>query len=99
MERSGKVATPFTAFWVRVPERVPPHGFALRATVTGAVEVVTVLPKASWKATRTAGVMVAPAVAVDGAERNASRIGTTPPVMSKGAEVAEVRPVELAVRV
>jgi len=45
--RPPKLATPFTAFTVVVPDRVPPAGFVPRVTVTALVELVTVLPEAS----------------------------------------------------
>ena len=53
MDRSPNVATPVTAFWqtvpgsaelVEVPCSVPPFGLLSSPTVTGAVDVVTVLP-------------------------------------------------------
>ena len=61
MERLEKVATPATAAMVSVPERVPVPGLAPMATVTLAVELVTVFAKASCTATRTAGAMATPA--------------------------------------
>src|SRR5262245_25444110 len=66
MERLEKVATPPTADTVVVPDSVPPPGLVPMATVMLAVELVTVLPKASWTATCTAGEMLTPAVALLG---------------------------------
>jgi hypothetical protein len=53
MLRFVKVATPFTAFTVVVPERVIPEVSIPGETkmVTGAVALVTVLPKSSWMVT------------------------------------------------
>src|SRR2546423_7607312 len=62
----AKVATPFTAATVVVPERVPLAGLVPIATVMLVVEVVTVLPWASWTVTRTAGEFAAPAAALLG---------------------------------
>jgi hypothetical protein len=45
--RPLKLATPFTAFTVAVPESVPPLGFTAIATVTAFVALGTVLPEAS----------------------------------------------------
>ena len=60
------VATPLIAATVIVPERVPLAGLVPIATVMLLVEVVTVLPRASWTATCTAGVLAAPAAALLG---------------------------------
>jgi hypothetical protein len=74
--RSEKLATPFVALTIAVPPSVPPAGFDPIATVIAALDVVTVLPLASWTATRTGGVMVAPATTLAGGERvNASLVG------------------------
>ncbi len=69
-----KVATPFTAATVVVPASVAPPGLVPIATVTVAVDEVTVLPEESWIATRTAGLMVAPALMVLGCWMNATRL-------------------------
>src|SRR3954468_8048841 len=66
MERLENVATPPTADTVAVPESVPPPGLVPIATVTLALELVTVLLNASCTVTCTAGAMAAPAVAFDG---------------------------------
>ena len=60
MLRLGKVAVPFTALSVAVPDRVPPPGFVPMATVMEFVAVVTTVPWASSTLTWTDGVMVAP---------------------------------------
>src|SRR5947208_931957 len=64
---------PLTARTVVVPERVAPVGFAASAIVTSEDAVVTVLPNASWSATRMAGSKVAWLSAVPGWSRNANR--------------------------
>ena len=61
-----KVATPFTAVTLVVPERVPPPGFVPSATVTVPVNPVAVFPCASSAVTCTAGVIAAPAVVLFG---------------------------------
>src|SRR5207244_2215955 len=68
----AKVATPLTAATVVVPDRVPLAGLVPIATVMLVVAVVTVLPWASWTATRTAGVLAAPATALLGCTVKAS---------------------------
>src|SRR6478735_8481775 len=57
MDRFEKLATPFTATTVVVPDSVPPPGLVPMATVTLAVELVTVLSKASRTVTCTAGAL------------------------------------------
>src|SRR5262245_54321892 len=66
MERLEKLATPFTAATVVVPESVPPPGLLPMATVMLAVELVTVLPNESCTATCTAGLIAAPATELAG---------------------------------
>src|SRR5690242_13622260 len=61
MERSVNVATPLAAATESVPESAPPAGLLAIASVTVAPEAVTMFPAASSMATRTDGVMVAPA--------------------------------------
>src|SRR5512140_588389 len=75
MERLENVATPATAATVVVPDNVPPPGLAPIATVTFAVELVTVFPNASCTATCTAGLMALPAVALVGCTMNATLSG------------------------
>src|SRR6185369_15930159 len=80
MDRLENVATPLTAATVAVPESVPPPGLVPMATVTFAVELVTVLLNASCTATCTAGAIDAPAEALLGCTMNATRsaaAGTT----------------------
>jgi hypothetical protein len=68
-----KVAMPFCGVAVNVPPRpVPPP----RASVTGLVAVVTVFPLLSCTATVTAGVIVAPVVALVGCCTNANFVAT-----------------------
>src|SRR6266851_1601862 len=57
MDRLLNVATPLTALTVLVPLSVPPLGLVPMATVIEALLVVTVLPKASWTVTLTAGLI------------------------------------------
>src|SRR5207247_10614509 len=57
MLKLEKVATPDTAATLAVPASVPPPGFVPLAPGTVPVNPVTVLPKASWAVTRTAGVI------------------------------------------
>src|SRR2546426_1107246 len=66
MLRLEKVATPLTAATVVVPARVPLAGLVPIATVMLVVAGVTVLPRASWTATCTAGVIAAPAAVLLG---------------------------------
>ena len=72
MLRPAKVTTPLAAATVVVPDRVPPLGFVAIATVTLPPKPVTVLPRASWTVTRTAGVMALPAVVPLGCTVNTS---------------------------
>src|SRR2546422_9667571 len=74
MLRFAKVATPFTALTVAVPESVAPARFESIATVRAFVAVVTVAPVAVWMATCTAGAIAAPAVALLGWTVIASRV-------------------------
>src|SRR5262245_4022467 len=98
MERLEKVATPFTAATVVVPDSVPPPGLAPMATVMLAVELVTVFPNASCTAARTAGALhAAPAVLV-GCTVKASREAPAG-VMLNAAEVAPVSAPDAAFRV
>ena len=70
------VATPFCGVTVSVPARPVP---LVRASVTGLVAAVTVLPLLSSIATVTAGAIVTPAVALEGCCRNASLAATGVP--------------------
>ena len=80
-----KVATPFTAATVTVPDSEAPLGLVPSATVTLVVVPVTVIPDASSIATRTAGAIAAPAAAVPGCTVKASCVATL--VVPVGAEV------------
>src|SRR5262245_53564479 len=64
--KADDTATPFTADTDWVPPSVPPAGLLAIPTVTVPVRGVAVLPKASRAATRTAGLIFAPAVVVLG---------------------------------
>src|SRR5437762_2624429 len=86
------VATPPTAATVVVPERVPPAGFVPIATVTLPVKPGTTFPEASCAVIWSAGVIAAPAVAVEGSTVKTSRVAVEG-TMSNGALVAPVRPV------
>src|SRR3954466_13127639 len=66
MDRLEKEARPPDAATVAVPDRVPPPGLVPIATVTLAVELVTVFPNASCTVTCTAGAIATPAVALVG---------------------------------
>ena len=61
----AKVATPVTALTEVVPPSVAPLGL-VSATVTEAVELVTVFPRPSCTTTCTAGLIAAPAVVLAG---------------------------------
>src|SRR5436309_2966203 len=94
----AKVATPFTAPSVVVPDSVPPPGFAPSARDTLPAKLRSVLPSASCAVTWTAGVIGAPAVVLDGCTVNTS-CAAAPGVMSNSALVPVVRPVAAAVKV
>src|SRR6185295_10287883 len=98
MDRLEKLATPFTADTVVVPDSVPPPGLVPIATVMLADELVTVLPNVSCTATCTAGEMAAPAVALVGWTVKASREAAAG-VMLNPAEVAGVSGADAAVSV
>src|SRR5262245_48987124 len=72
MERVENVATPPTADTVVVPDSDPAPGSSPIDTVMLAVELVTVLLKASCTVTCTAGAIATPATAFDGWRVNAS---------------------------
>src|SRR5713101_4580822 len=72
MLRSVNVATPDAEPTVNVPDRVPPPGFVPIAIVTLPAKPVAVLPPASSAVTWTAGVITAPAPALEGGTVNAS---------------------------
>src|SRR6266566_4287553 len=80
----GNVATPPAAATAAVPESVPPPGFAPMASVTVAVNAVAVFPCASCAVTWTAGVIGAPAVALEGCTETTRRVAA-PAAMLNGA--------------
>src|SRR5687767_15474347 len=98
MERVENVATPATAATVVVPDSVPPPGLVPIATVMLAVELVTVLLKASCTVTCTAGLIATPAVAFVGWTVKAS-LEAAAGVMLNPAEVAPVSGDDAAVSV
>src|SRR3954468_9123919 len=98
MDSVGKEATPATAETVVVPESVPPPGLVPIATVMLAVELVTVLLKASCTVTCTAGEIPTPAVALVGWTVKAS-LDAAAGLMLKAMEVAPVSGADAAVSV
>src|SRR5438093_1310766 len=98
MDRLERVATPFTAPTVVVPDRAPPPGLVPMATVMLATELVTVLPNASCTVTCTAGEIATPATALLGCTEKVS-LEAAAGVMLNPVEVAPVSPAELAARV
>ena len=97
IERLLKVATPFTAAIVVVPDRAPPPGFVPIATVTLAELVGTTRLLASSTRTVTTGEMGALVPALEGWVPKARWVGT--PEIEKAALVAPPRPALAAVRV
>ena len=93
-----KVATPLTALTVLVPASVPLEGLEPIATVIETLELVTVLPLASWTATVTAGLIDVPVAALVGCCWKASLVAA-PGVILKAELVAPLRPVLEALRV
>src|SRR5882724_11279886 len=92
------VATPSAAATALVPESVPPPGFVPIASVTVPVNAVAVLPCASCAVTWTAGVIEAPAVALDGCTENTRRVAA-PAAMLNGALGTVGRPLAAMVSV
>src|SRR5260370_8125263 len=79
MERLAKVATPLIAVALTVPPRGRPPGLAPTAMLIAALLLVTVLPPASWMATRTDGLMLTAAAELLGCVVNATLVaGPTP---------------------
>jgi len=98
MERLWKVAMPEATVTAEAPLRVPPAGLVPMAMLTWvALSVVSMLPLASSTATRTAGVMVLPAVVLVGPWTKASLVGgpAVLALMLNAAEVAAVYEGEL----
>src|SRR6185295_13004457 len=98
MDRLENVAKPLTADTVSVPDSVPLPGFVPMATVTLALELVTVFPNASCTATCTDGLIATPAVAFVGCTLKASLFAAAG-LMVNPAEVAPVSAPDAAVRV
>src|SRR2546422_1055929 len=98
MERFAKLATPATAATVVVPDSVPPPALVPMATVTLALELVTVLAKASWTETWAAGAIETPATALVGWTLTAS-LEAAAGTMLKADEVAPVSAPEAAANV
>src|SRR6185295_20060590 len=98
MDRLENVATPPTAAMVVVPESAPPPGLVPIATVTLAVELVTVLLNASCTVTCTDGAMAAPATAFAGWTVNAS-LAAAAGVMLNPVDTAPVSGADAAVNV
>src|ERR1043165_9109367 len=98
MDSDEKVAIPATAATVVVPDSVPPPGLVPIATVTFAVELVTVLPKASCTATCTAGEMFTPAISLVGWAVKAS-VDAAAGLMLNEVEAAPVSAADAAVSV
>lgn len=87
IETSEKVATPFTAFTVVVPERFPPLGLVSSAMVTLLVAPATLAPPESWISTVNAGEIVPPVKVVVGCTVKASLTGPAGGVGVGGAGV------------
>src|SRR6185295_3649012 len=98
MDSVGKEATPLVAETVVVPDSVEPPGLLPIATVMLAVELVTVLLKASCTVTCTAGAIGVPAVVFAGWTVNASLVSAAG-LMSNAADVSGVSAPDAAVRV
>src|SRR5208337_3289894 len=98
MLRLGKVAAPFVAATVRVPESVPADGFVPIATVMELVAMVTTLPRESSMLTITAGEIGLPGMTLVGGPVKAS-LEAAPADTLKAELVAPVKLVALAVRV
>src|SRR3954469_10369918 len=98
MDRLENVATPLTAATVVVPDSVPPPGLVPIATVTLAVELVTVLPNVSCTATCTAGLIAAPAAVFPGCTVKAT-FEAAAGLMVNAVELAPVSAPDAAVRV
>src|SRR6185436_13015874 len=98
MDRVENVATPATAATVVVPDSVPPPGLVPMAMVMVAVELVTVLSKASRTVTCTGGAIATPATAFDGGTVKASLVAAAW-LMVNAADVAPASEADDAVSV
>jgi hypothetical protein len=94
--RSLKAATPDEAFFVVVPDRVPPPGLFPMAIVIEAVDEVMVLPRLSWTLTVGGPGIELLTVTFPGCVVKAS-LAAAPAVMSNAVLVAPVSPVAVAV--
>src|SRR5690348_2973380 len=95
MLRPENVAMPAAAATGPPPNSVPPDGLATIASDTWPVKPVAVLPNGSRAVTCTAGVIVAPAVALDGCTvKNKSLAGAG--VMLNPVDVVPGTPVAVA---
>src|SRR2546426_9710006 len=98
MTSPGNVATPPAAATAVLPESVPPPGFAPMASGTAAGDAVAVSPFAASAVTWTAGVIGAPAVALDGCTET-TRCVAAPAAMLNGALDTVASPPAAAVSV
>src|SRR3954470_15268630 len=98
MDRLENVATPATADTVLMPDSVPLPGLVPMAMVMLAVELVTVLSKASRTVTCTGGEIATPATAFAGWTVKAS-FAAAAGLMLNAADVAPVSGAEAAVSV
>ncbi len=98
MDRPLKVTSPPTAAAVKAPERVPPAGLVPMAKVMESVAVMTWFPLASCTCTLIAGEITSVETASVGSILKTSLLAS-PAVMLKGADVAELKPATLAMRV
>src|SRR5512142_2869499 len=98
MDRLENVATPADAATVVVPDSVPPPGLVPIATVTVAVEPVTVLLNWYCTVTCTGGATATPATAAVGCTVKAS-FAAAAGVMLNAPDVAAVSGAEVAASV
>src|SRR5207249_12160838 len=94
-EKSEQVAIRPADTTIVVQQCVPPARFVLIATVTLPVKSGTTFPEASCAVSCSAGLIGAPAVAVEGSTVNTSRVAVEG-TMSNGALVAPMRVVAAA---
>ncbi len=92
------MATPDEAFFVVVPDRVPPPGLFAMAIVIEAVDEVTVFPKLSWTVTVGGPGIELLTLTFPGCVVKAS-LAAALAVMLKASLVAPVKPVDAAVSV
>src|SRR5215470_17571967 len=100
MDRPEKVATPEATVTAEPPLRVPPAGLVPMARLTVvALSEVSMLPLASSTATLTAGLIAAPAAALEGPWTKASLAGGPGPEATRKATscMTQMEPFWLAV--